>query len=180
MKKILFTLVATIWMCCMTSLNATAQNWRNYDCGLFNLQYPATFKPSPIESARHMILKVETQRGFFSFSTWDYDLRDEVSAWNDDIYAGYQLMLGQDLDGLKAERIDKVQVSTRSGAKKMLRISSHGRTTFQGRTIYLKNVTYVIIHKGFLIVYGYQDANIHPFSYPYVAAERILNRLKFK
>ena len=152
-----------------------AQIMKTFDCGLFSLDYPASFRSIPIQNAPHMVLKIESNDYTASASYWDYDLNSTVSVWDDDIvehYRNFPMVNGGDL-----VNITKKLITTKSGSQKCLKIKYNIKAAPNAS---LKMLQYLFINKGFLFVFSFMSqgkyAHDTPTSYP----DKIISGLKFK
>ena len=160
-------------------LSACAESFKTYSCDLFTLSYPSDYKVAPIQSAPHMRLKLDVGSGYFGISTWDYHLSDEQSIWDDEYYEGY--LLHPELFGMPSlDRVERVTVNTLSGKRRCLRLAVSQEQSYQGHRFYALETYYLMIYRGYLVIFSYVNINDAYYPYPYAQVERILSRLKFK
>lgn len=172
MKKstIFFTLV-----CMCVSINA--QTVKTFECDLFSLDYPSSFKPVPIQNAPHMVLKLESSNYILSASHWDKRFANNTSIWDDDIYELYkQNPIG---DGTLIS-INKESIQTKGGARRCIKLKTNMHRQAQGTDVYLKMVSYLMLQEGNLFVFNVMSEGKYSKDSPTVYPDLIMKGLRFK
>ena len=116
-----------------------AQSVKTFDCGLFSFEYPTSFKSIPIQSAPHMVLKLESANYIFSASYWDKGLAPDVSICDDEIYYHYKQ---NPFDDGTLVGITKESIQTKGGARRCIKLKTNMHRQAQGTDVYLKMVSY--------------------------------------
>lgn len=178
MKKILLTLVATIWMCCLASMNASAQNWRSYDCNLFRISIPTSYRLATKNITPGLLFEAENSDAFFQAAATGNYFSNSISAWDDVFYDAFDEYY--DSEDYEMDNVERYMLSTLSGKRKCLRVSAHKNCVLFGMDFYMNLIFYFIVHRGHILTFSYGEVQDYPFSHPYLAAERLLSHLKFK
>ncbi len=61
-----------------------------FEDSLIKLYYSNEYEEAQISNAPHMLVKLESEDAYFSISYWDYELSEDVDAWDDFIYEQYK------------------------------------------------------------------------------------------
>lgn len=170
-KSILFIL----FVCLSDMLNA--QTMKTFDCGLFSLDYPSSFKSVPIQNAPHMVLKLESDNYILSASYWDKGLDKSISIWDDKIYELYkQNPVG---DGTLIS-ITKESIQTKGGARRCLKLKTNMHRQVQGANVYLKMVSYLMLQDGYLYTFAFVSEGKYTKDSPTTYPDRIMKGLRIK
>ena len=154
-----------------------AQSVKTFDCGLFSFDYPTSFKSIPIQNAPHMVLKLESANYIFSASYWDKGLAPDVSIWDDEIYELYkQIPVG---DGTLIS-ITKESIQTKGGVRRCLKLKSNMHRSVQGKDVYLKNVTYLMLQDGYLYVFAFVSEGKYTKDSPTAYPDKIMKGFRLK
>lgn len=166
MKK-LFTLILLIFV--YSGLLAQ----KTFDSGLLSFTYPSYFKNSPINNAPHMMLKLESDKYFFSISSWDYGIDESVDAWDDSIYKSYK---GFSPGESKFISIEKALLYTKTGEEHCLKI----KTNSCKNEVKLRTLFYLIIKNGYLFTFAFLSDGQYTVKTPTTYTDNIMKGLAFK
>ena len=148
-----------------------------FDCGLFSFEYPSTYKTSPIQNAPHMVLKLESDKYFFSASYWDKGLSEDMSIWDDEIFNLYKenaIGNGDLID------ITRETIQTKSGPRRCLKLKTNIYKRKQGVDIYIKVLSYLMLHKGYLFTFAFTSQGKYTQNTQTTYPDKIMKGLKFK
>lgn len=173
MKRTLFVICLVI----IPFLIVNGQGYKNFDCGLFSLDYPSIFKSTPIQNAPHMVLKLESDSYFFSASYWDKGLSNDISIWDDDIYELYKQNPIGDGDLIN---ITKETLETKGGPRRCLKLKTNIHRRKQGIDIYMKMLSYLLIHDGYLFTFAFTSQGKYTKDSPTTYPDKIMRGLSFK
>lgn len=138
-KRLLMLSLMTFNILCAFSQKHTYENPK---AGL-SLVYPTNFKKSTVQSAKHMLLKLEKGNTTIALSKWNYDIGESYTIWDEEIVSMSRENVSK--TGSILVSLDKRYVSTNSGRKKALVIITNASN------VNLHVVTYQILHKGNLV-----------------------------
>ena len=128
------------------------QTTTTFDCGSFSLEYPDSFKATPIQNAPHAVLKLVSDYCFWAASYREIENDKDVDIWDDEILKLY----GQSpVDDNKIVDIKKESIETKGGTVRCLKFLSNTSKTEQGMEINLKNVTYLMMNNSFLFTFAF-------------------------
>ena len=154
-----------------------AQSVKTFDCGLFSFEYPTSFKSIPIQSAPHMVLKLESANYIFSASYWDKGLAPDVSIWDDEIYYHYKQ---NPFDDGTLVGITKESIQTKGGVKRCLKLKSNMYRRVQGKDVNLKMVTYLMLQNGYLFVFAFVSEGKYTKDSQTAYPDKIMKGLRLK
>lgn len=138
-KRLLMLLLMTFVVLCAFSQKRTYDNTKE---GL-SLVYPTNFKKATVQSAKHMLLKLEKGNTTIALSKWNYGIDESYTIWDDEIVSMTRENVTK--TGSTLVSLHKRYVSTNYGKKKALVIITNVSN------VNLHVVTYQFLHKGNLV-----------------------------
>lgn len=154
-----------------------AQNTRNFDCGLFSLDYPSYYQKSPIQNAPHMVLKLEGSSDFVSASYWDKGFTADEDIW-DDYYV--EMQKHSPVQNGEVVSVTKETLATKGGNVKCLKMLSNTHNQYQGITVNLKMLTYSIIMDEYLLVFTFCSEGSYNYGQSTSREASFMKGLKLK
>lgn len=139
MKRIL---ILFILLTCFSFVKAQNQIYSNNKEGV-SFSYSNNFKKASIQSAKHMLLKLESGTTTIALSKWNYGIDESYTIWDEDIVQLTKDNINN--SGTSVISFDKRYVNTKSGKKKALVAITYSSSV----NIHL--LTYQFLHKGNLI-----------------------------
>jgi hypothetical protein len=127
-----------------------AQEMDNFESekGHFKFSYPSFYKQEKINNAPHMLAKLVSEQSYITVALWEYDFDENITIWDDDIY-GYYLELDQSYSNSEDNILcKKINLDIQNGTTKTLKSLITMASEYQEQTIYAKQLTYRIIHRG--------------------------------
>ncbi len=154
--------------------SAQVLEFNTFECKLFSFQYPASFKETEIDNAKHMVLKLEADEFFISASYWDYGVDESVDIWDDDIVNAYTNI---NLPKEKVSSADRINQTFCGKEVHTLRVVSETSQKVGDYTVDLRFYSYLLLHKGYLLEFCFSGA---PYDGDYTYYEEILNGVTLK
>lgn len=121
------------------AMHAQKQTYSNVKEGV-SFTYPSKFQKSSIQSASHMLLKLESGNQTIALSKWNYGLDASYTIWNEEIVQLTKENVRR--TGASLISIDKRYLNTTQGKKKAL------VSIVNMRQNNMHAVTYQFLHKG--------------------------------
>lgn len=149
------------------------QSSKTFDCGLFSFEYPSCFKPITIQSAKHMVLKLESEDYILSASYWERDIDDDVSIWDDGIIEEYENFSP---DNSQIVGIEKINLFIKNGDCQCLKIKSN----IIQNNVSIRLVNYIMINNGYLFVFGFVSSGKYTINSITKETDSFMSGLKFK
>ena len=129
-----------------------------------------------------MVLKITSNDSYFSASYWNYDIDDNISIWDDNIYESYKkqyMNMPSDKNAVLVD-ISKVIVETKSEKIRCLKTLFNCKMDFSGQLVQCKCIHYITIFQGNLFVFGYASEGKYKKGDSTHEADKLLRGLKFK
>ena len=163
--------IITILFICVNIIIIAAQ--KTFDCDMLSFTYPSYFKKAIINNAPHMLLKLESDKYFFSISSWKYHIDKSVDIWDDEIYEHYK---GYSPGDSKFVSIEKATIKTTIGNEHCLKI----KTNSEKNDIKIKTLFYLMINNGNLFSFTFLSEGEYTPQSSTQYTDKIMQGLKFK
>lgn len=158
-------------------LPTNGQNFKKFDCGLFSFDYPTVFKPSAINNAPHMVLKLQSDSYIFSASYWDKGFSEDINIWDDNIFQLYkQNPIGEGT----LVNITKETIKSKGGIIRCLKLKTNISRYIQNKAVNLKMVSYLLIHDGYLLTFAFMSEGKYLKESPTVYPDKVMQGLRIK
>lgn len=139
MKRLILIITIFLQVNILTAQDRTYSNSKEN----ISFTYANHFKEVRVQSAKHMLLKLESGASTIALSKWNYGIDDSYTIWSEEIVQLTRENLKN--SGTSIISFDKRYVNTKSGKKKTLLAITYSPS--QNMHI----LTYQFIHKGNLI-----------------------------
>lgn len=156
------------------SMVINAQSNKTFDSDLFSIEYPASFKSSPIQNAPHMLLKLESNDYYFSISCWNSGIDENKSIWDYDLNNVKKALLGDVVS------ITKETIQIKSGPHRCLKVMENLHNNQQGIDVNVKVLSYFMFHKGCLFSFVFKSEGKYNKGSITTYPENILKGLRLK
>ena len=159
-------------------VSACCQTVKTFDCKYFTVDYPSSYKESPIINAPHMVLKLEGKKDFFSISRWNNKYAEGTTVWDDKIYS--HMNNTPDYFG-KVISTEKVLLPTRNGELRfVVQKVNTSEVDPLGKRHDVRAVTYTTIFDGHLVIITATREGKWMVSTPCAEYEKIIRNILFK
>lgn len=167
----------TIYIFIVSSLPINGQSKKTFEDELFTFDYPVSFKPDAIKNAPGMKLKLLSDSYGLSISYVETGWDENISIWDDRIsdriyknYSGNGHIVST----------AKVTIQTKGGACRCLKLMTNTQKQKQGVTYNLRNLSYLMLHKGKLFIVGFISDGKYTKNSSTEYPEKIMRGFQFK